>query len=161
MDFNKLDTKTKEELSSQFKEYCETLGGKNFFLTTLEEIRDIKPNPLLNKSGAFHTSKVRISLSKSLFKDTFTTLFDSIRREEKIGDMLDGINPKEYKVVMNMIKTLKPTTVTFESKDSGESFSFPILDTSVEKKTKVTFAFKAFFFYHLDEAKKALAYEAK
>lgn len=159
MDFKKLDTETKEKLSSQFKEFSDILGGKNFFLTTIEEIRDIKPNPLLNKTGSFHTKKVKISLSKSLLKDTLTTLYDSIRREEKVGDMLDGINPKEYKSVMNMIKTLKPATVTFESKESGQSFSFNILDTSEEKKTKVTFAFKAIFFYHLDEAKKALAYE--
>ncbi|AXH11424.1 hypothetical protein [Halarcobacter bivalviorum] len=159
MDFKKLDTETKEKLSSQFKEFSDILGGKNFFLTTIEEIRDIKPNPLLNKTGTFHTKKVKISLSKSLLKDTLTTLYDSIRREEKVGDMLDGINPKEYKSVMNMIKTLKPATVTFESKESGQSFSFNILDTSEEKKTKVTFAFKAIFFYHLDEAKKALAYE--
>lgn len=159
MDFKKLDTETKEKLSSQFKEFSDILGGKNFFLTTIEEIRDIKPNPLLNKTGTFHTKKVKISLSKSLLKDTLTTLYDSIRREEKVGDMLDGINPKEYKAVMNMIKTLKPATVTFESKENGQSFSFNILDTSEEKKTKVTFAFKAIFFYHLDEAKKALAYE--
>ncbi|RXK05361.1 hypothetical protein [Halarcobacter bivalviorum] len=159
MDFKKLDTETKEKLSSQFKEFSDILGGKNFFLTTIEEIRDIKPNPLLNKTGSFHTKKVKISLSKSLLKDTLTTLYDSIRREEKVGDMLDGINPKEYKSVMNMIKTLKPATVTFELKENGQSFSFNILDTSEEKKTKVTFAFKAIFFYHLDEAKKALAYE--
>lgn len=159
MDFKKLDTETKEKLSSQFKEFSDILGGKNFFLTTIEEIRDIKPNPLLNKTGTFHTKKVKISLSKSLLKDTLTTLYDSIRREEKVGDMLDGINPKEYKSVMNMIKTLKPATVTFELKENGQSFSFNILDTSEEKKTKVTFAFKAIFFYHLDEAKKALAYE--
>ena len=74
MDFNKLDTNTKEEISTQFKEYCEALGGKNFFLTTLEEIRDIKPNPLLNKTGTFHTKKTKITLSKSLYKDTFNTL---------------------------------------------------------------------------------------
>jgi len=161
MDFKKLDTQTKEKLSEQFSQFSEVLGGKNFFLSMIEEIRELKPNPLLNKSAAFHTKKVRISLSKALYKDTLTTLFSAIRREEKVGDMLDGIDPKEYKVVMNMIKALKPTTVTFESKETGEAFSFPILDTSIEKKTKVTFAFKAIFFYHLDEAKKTLAYEKK
>jgi len=161
MDFKKLDIQTKEKLSEEFAQFSKVLGGKNFFLSTIEEIRDIKPNPLLNKSGAFHTKKTRISLNKSLFKDTLTTLFAAIRREEKVGDMLDGIDPKEYKSIMNMIKALKPTVITFESKETGESFSFPILDTTEEKKTKVTFAFKAIFFYHLDEAKKTLTYEKK
>lgn len=161
MDFKKLDTNTKDKLANEFKNYSDILGGKNFFLTMLEEIREIKPNPLLNKTATFHTKKAKISLNKSLYKETLTTLFAAIRREEKVGDMLDGIDPKEYKVVMNMIKALKPTIITFESKDTGKSFSFPILDTSEEKKTKVTFAFKAIFFYHLDEAKKTLAYEKK
>lgn len=96
-----------------------------------------------------------------MFKETFTLLFNAIRREEKSGDMLDGINPKEYKATMNMMRTLAKVTITVEPKDSADSqgFSFNILDTSVEKKTKVTFAFKAIFFYHLDEAKKALNYK--
>ena len=161
MDFNKLDKEIKEELHQEFTQYAEILGGTNPFLKMLEEIREQKPNPLLNKSGTFHTSKAKVSLSKSIFKDTFTTLFDAIRREEKKGDMLDGIDPKEYKNAMNMMRTLKSTTIRVESKDETEaSFSFNILDISEEKKTKVTFAFKAIFFYHLDEAKKALLYKA-
>lgn len=108
----------------------------------LEEIRSIKPNPLLNKSGSFHTSKVKVTLSKSIFKDTFTTLFDAIRREEKRGDMLDGIAPKEYKSAMNMMRTLKSTSITVQSKDEeSKSFSFDILDISEEKKNKSYFYF--------------------
>ncbi len=161
MDFNKLEKEIKEELHQEFTQYAELLGGINPFLKMLEEIRSIKPNPLLNKSGSFHTSKVKVTLSKSIFKDTFTTLFDAIRREEKRGDMLDGIAPKEYKSAMNMMRTLKSTSITVQSKDEeSKSFSFDILDISEEKKTKVTFTFKALFFYHLDEAKKALLYKA-
>lgn len=160
MDFNKLDKSIKEELNKEFTSYAEILGGKNFFLKVLEEIREQKPNPMLNKTGSFHTSKAKITLSKSMFKETFSLLFDAIRREERHGDMLDGINPKEYKATMNMMRTLKSVTITIDSKEKEESFSFPILDISEEKKTKVTFTFKAFFFYHLDEAKKALNYTA-
>ncbi len=160
MDFNKLDKNIKEELHKEFSQYADILGGKNFFLKMIEEIRAEKPNPILNKSGTFHTSKAKLTLSKSMFKDTFTTLFDAIRREEKKGDMLDGINPKEYKNTMNMMRTLKSVNITVQSKDENEeSFSFDILDTREEKKTKVTFTFKAIFFYHLDEAKKALNYK--
>jgi hypothetical protein len=49
--------------------------------------------------------------------------------------------------------------VTFESKETNQKFTFDILDTSEPKKTKVTFIFKAIFFYHLDELKKALFYK--
>ena len=161
MDFNKLDSTVKESLNNDFKAYSEILGGDNFFLKAVEEIREQKPNPMLNQTGVFHTSKVKITLSKSIFKDTLTTLFEAIRREEKNGDILDGANPKEYKSTMNMIRTLKPVTVTFEVKESGLKFTFNILDASLEKKTKVTFAFKAIFFYHLDELKKALFFKKK
>lgn len=162
MDFNKLDNNLKEKLHNEFSTYVEVLGGKNFFLKMIEEIRAEKPNPILNKSGTFHTSKAKITLSKSMFKETFTLLFDAIRREEKTGDMLDGIDPKNYKATMNMMRTLKSVTVTIQSKDEDKkSFSFPILDISEEKKTKVTFVFKAIFFYHLNEAKKAISYELR
>lgn len=162
MDFNKLDKKIKEELHKEFISCAEILGGKNAFLKMIEEIKEQKPSPLLNKTGTFHTSKAKINLSKSMFKDTLATLFNSIRKEEKSGDMLEGLEPKEYKTTMNMMRTLKSATVTISSKEEEEkSFSFSILDTSEQKKTKVTFTFKALFFYHLDEAKKALSYEVK
>jgi len=161
MDFNKLDVSLKEEISSTFDDYSNILGGKNPFLKMIEEIREIKPNPLLNTTGIFHTSDAKVILSKAMYKDTFNALFEAIRREEKNGDMLDGITPKEYKTTMNMMKTLKSVTITFESKkNENEKFTFSILDTSEEKKTKTTFVFKAIFFYNLNEAKKALNYNA-
>lgn len=160
MDFNKLDIQTKEQLHLQFDEYAQTLGGKNIFLKMIEDIRAEKPTPIVNKTGIFHTAEVKVTLNKPIFKETYATLLDAMRREEKNGDMLDGIDPKEYKATMNMMRTLKSATLTVELKKSvGKSFTFPILDASQEKKTKVTFAFKAIFFYRLDEAKKALNYE--
>jgi hypothetical protein len=163
MDFNTLPDTTKASLHEAFVNAANSVGGQNFFLKMIEDVRAEKPNPLLNKSGSFHYSKGRISLSKSLFKETFSLLFDAIRREEKKGDMLNGIEPKEYKAVMNMMRALSKTTITVTPKDEahGTGFSFTILDTSAQKQTKVTFMFKAIFFYHLDEAKKALKYETK
>lgn len=160
MDFNKLEVSVKESLHNEFSTYSKILEGDNFFLKTVEEIREQKLNPMLNETGIFHTSKCKITLSKSMYKETLSLLFDAIRREEKTGDLLNGVATKDYKATMNMLRTLKSVTVTFQSKVNGESFSFNILDTSVEKKTKVTFAFKAIFFYHLDELKKALFYKS-
>lgn len=161
MDFNKLDNNLKEEIHFEISAFANTMGGKNFFLKMIEEIRSETPNPLLNKSGMFHTSKSKITLSKSMYKDTFQILFAAIRREDKGGDMLNGIAPKEYKATMNMMKALAKVVITVESKEeTGGTYDFSILDTSEEKKTKVTFIFKALFFYHLDEAKKALAFKS-
>ncbi len=160
MNFNKLNVEVKQQLHEEITNFANLFGGKNSFLTMIEEIREQKPNPILNKSGIFHTSKVKITLSKSIFKDTFSTLYDAIRREEKTGDMLNSVETRDYKNTMNMMKTLKNVTITFASKENSETFVLPILDASEEKKTKVSFLYKIIFFYHLDEAKKALNYNA-
>ena len=163
MDFNKLDTQTKQQLHEEVLSNANSIGGKNFFLQMIEDIKAEKPTPLINKSGSFHFSKGKVNLSKSMFKETHTLLFDAIRREEKMGDMLNGVNPKEYKMVMNMMRTLANVTISVMPKADidGTGFNFSILDTSEEKKTKVTFMFKLIFFYSIDEAKKALNYESK
>jgi len=161
MDFNKLEVSQKESLHKEFSAYSKILGGDNFFLKTVEEIREQKLSPMLNETGTFHTSKCKITLSKSIYKETLSLLLDAVRREEKTGDLLNGILPKNYKSTMNMIRTLKPVTISFESKETGEEFTFNILDTSVEKKTKVTFIFKVIFFYHLEELKKVLFYKGE
>ncbi len=161
MDFNKLDDATKQKLHEEIIAYANAIGGKNFFLKMMEEIRAESPNPLLTQSGTFHTSKSKVTLSKSIFKDTFTVLFDAMRREEKSGDMLNGIAPKDYKASMNMMRTLRPVHIDFVSKneEDGEGFNIAILDSSEEKNTKINWIFKIIFFYHLDEAKKALNFK--
>lgn len=162
MDFNKLDETTKQKLHDETSSNANSIGGKNFFLQMIEDIKKEKPSPLLNKSGSFHFSKGKVTLTKSMFKDTHTLLFDAIRREEKSGDMLTGVSPKEYKSVMNMMRTLSRVQISVDSKDEEHitGFTFDILDTTEEKKTKVSFMFKLIFFYSVDEAKKALNYEA-
>lgn len=163
MDFNKLDDNLKQKLHEEILAYANSIGGINHFLKTIEEIRSETPNPLLNKTGTFHTSTSKITLTKSIYKETFSLLFNAMRREEKGGDMLDGINPKEYKTTMNMMRTLRPITIDVVSKkdETLEGFNISILDVTQEKKTKVTWIFKIMFFYHLDEAKKALNYKVK
>jgi len=104
MDFNKLDDNTKQQLHEEIVSHANSIGGNNFFLQMIEDIKKEKPSPLINKSGAFHYSKGKVTLSKSIFKDTLALLVDAMRREEKTGDMLNGINPKEYKAVMNMMR---------------------------------------------------------
>lgn len=106
MNFNKLDVEQKQQLHEEITNYANSVGGKNFFKDDWRD-KGTKPNPILNKSGIFHTTRLKISLNKTIFKDTFSTLFDAIRREERVGDMLNSVDTKEYKNCMNMMKTLK------------------------------------------------------
>lgn len=163
MNFNQLDEEQKNTLHNQAMELATNLGGVSFFLQMIEDIKKEKPHALLNKSCVFHFSKGKLNWNKQLFKESTNLLFNAMRKEERDGDMLNGLAPKEYKETMNMMRTLKPLVITVTPKKMEEPkfFSFSILDTSVEKKTKVDLFYKMVFFYHIDFAKDVLNYKTE
>ncbi len=163
MNFNQLDEEQKNKLYTQAMELATNLGGVNFFLQMIEDIKAEKPHALLNKSCVFHFSKGKLNWNKQIFKESTNHLFNAMRKEERDGDMLNGLAPKDYKETMNMMRTLKPLIITVTPKkvDEPKIFSFPILDTSIEKKTKVDLFYKMVFFYHIDFAKDAINYKTE
>ena len=160
MNFNQLDEEEKKQLHTKAIDLAENLGGVNFFLQMIEDIKMEKPHALLNKSCVFHFSKGKLNWNKQIFKESTNLLFSAMRKEEKDGDMLNGLSPKEYKETMNMMRTLKPVSIKVTPKKEEEllGFTFSILDTSIEKKTKVSMIYKIIFFYHIDFAKDILTY---
>jgi hypothetical protein len=156
MIFKNLTIDEKNKLSTELTHYSKNIGGDNFFLTMIENIRESKPNPLLNKTAICHYKNGTLSWKKTIYKDTLTILFNGIRKEEKDGDILDGLNVKEYKQTMNMLKILKPIEITVNPKEEYEGFSFSILDTTEMKKTKISLIFKIIFFYNIEFAKEVL-----
>ncbi len=160
MNFNDLPTQQKEQLHNTFIKNANSVGGVNAFLKMIEDIKTSKPKALLNKTAIFHYSSGRLLWEKSIFKDTLTILQSAMIKEEKSGDMIAGLDPKEYKSTMNMMRVLKPIKITIVPKDEAcEGFEFMILDTTQEKKTKVTLDFKIIFFYNIDFAKSILNYK--
>lgn len=161
MNFNDLDLKTKKELHEEVTQLATDIGGANVFLQMIEDIKKEQPHGLLNKSCVFHFSKAKLNWNKQIFKESLTQLFSAMRKEEREGDMLNGLESKDYKETMNMMRTLKPITIRVTPKKNEElrGFAFSILDTSVEKKTKVSMIYKIIFFYHIEFAKDILAYE--
>lgn len=161
MNFNSLDSDIKQTLHEEMIEYANKVGGVNFFLQMIESIKAEKVNPLLKESATFHYPKGEITWNKSIYKTTLTALFTALKKEDKEGDMIAGANPKDYKTTMNMMKVLKPTEITVKPKDveNAEGFSFFILDTTEEKKTKISMIFKVIFFYNLGFAKQVLTYK--
>ena len=161
MNFNDLDLKTKKELHEEVTQLATDIGGANVFLQMIEDIKKEQPHALLNKSCVFHFSKAKLNWNKQIFKESLTQLFSAMRKEEREGDMLNGLESKDYKETMNMMRTLKPITIRVTPKKNEElrGFAFSILDTSVEKKTKVSMIYKIIFFYHIEFAKDILDYE--
>jgi hypothetical protein len=149
-------------MAKEIQSNVASVGGMNSYLSLIDSTRDTKPNGLMNKTAIFHYPSGTLNWEKSIYKDTLTELFSAMRREEKDGDMLNGLKPKEYKNTMNMMRILKPINITVNPKDEKYSgFSFPILDTSEAKKTKISMIFKILFFYNIEFAKAAIAYEIK
>ncbi|KAB7886269.1 hypothetical protein [Poseidonibacter ostreae] len=160
MRFNDLDLNAKKELNIKINEYANSIGGINFFLQMIEDVRAEKPNALLNKTAIFHYTKGKITWSKSIYKDTLTQLFNAMRKEDKDGDILNGLNPKVYKETMNMMRALKPVSISIRNEDNSSGFAVDILDASEVKKTKVDLMFKIIFFYNIEFAKDALTFKA-
>lgn len=159
MKFNDLDLNAKKVLNTQINEYANSIGGINSFLQMIEDIRAEKPNALLNKTAIYHYKNGKITWGKSIYKDTLTLLFSAMRKEDKDGDLLNGLNPKAYKETMNMMRALKPVTISITSEDNTVGFTVDILDSSEAKKTKVDLMFKIIFFYNIEFAKDALSYK--
>lgn len=163
MKFNDLPEEEKQKIHEEVVSASNSVGGQNFFLKMLEDVRSEKPKPLLNKASVWHYENGKMTWTKTIFKDTLDALFNAMRKEERDGDMLNGSNPKEYKSTMNMMKALRPITLTVTPKkiEDALGFSFTILDASQEKKTKTTMMYKIIFFYNIDFAKEVLAYNIK
>ena len=159
MNFNDLTIEEKKDLQVQLMECVNIAGGVNPFLTILEEIRTTKPKPLLNKTAIFHSTKVKFMWGKTIYKDSLDLVHKAMINEEKNNNIFANLNPSDYKKTMNTIRMIKPITVTMVSKESEDSFSFPILDTTIEKNTKFTLLFKVFFFYSIDFAKEILNFK--
>ena len=162
MNFNDLSNEQQEQLHNTLIKNANSIGGINPFLQMIEDIRNSKPKALLNKTAIFHFKGGKIIWGKTIFKDTLVTLYSAMAKEERDGDIISGLPPKEYKTTMNMMRALKPVSVEVIAKDeSCEGFNFAMLDATEEKKTKVDLIFKIIFFFNIDFAKQVLNYKPK
>jgi len=163
MNFNHLDSQMKQKLHEEVLANANSLGGINFFLQLIDDIKKEKNPPLLNKSAKYHFSKGQVTWSKSIYKDTLVLLQDTIRAVEKDENFFESLKPRVQKTTTNMMRALKPVTIEVTPKDSanGEGFSFNIIDSSDENNIHISMMYRIIFFYNIDFAKQALAYKAK
>jgi len=155
MSFNNLTQENKDILQQEILEIAMSMGGKSFFLQMINDIKSSKEHPLSHQSCSFHFMDGKIKWNKSIYKKTLNTLFKAIRTQEKEGILLDKNSPKEYKNILNMIKTLKPVEITIKAQDS-EAYNCKIFDVIDGDKTEVSTLFKVIFFYNIDFVKKIL-----
>ncbi|MEO1953353.1 MAG: hypothetical protein ABGW74_01465 [Campylobacterales bacterium] len=161
--FNKQDTDTKALIHLFMKKSAEILGGVNFLLNLLEEMKTKKPNALILKEKVVKSKEASISWNKVVFKDKFDVLEEAIRShkssEGQDFNLLDIENEKKKKKVLNMVKTLAPIEFVVKAKNEESEFSFKIFEIIEDDYVKVNPIFVAMFFCSIDFTKKALKYE--
>lgn len=165
--FNKQDDDTKALLHLLFAKSAATLGGTNFLLGLVEAIRAIKPSPLTNSKCEVKSDQASISWNKTIFQDKLMALEEVLlihKSSENYGfNLLDIINEKKKKRVINMIKTLAPVDFIVKPlrEHNGGGFEFRIFETLDFQNNIATInpLFVALFFCSVEFSKKALKHE--
>lgn len=162
-DFNTLTDEEKKIHHEKLLQCATNFGGKNFFLQLLEAIRETKPHPLTSGNSEFRIGLGNIKWNKVIFNDKLQLLLKARANESKQDNFLPNPDEKNYKKILNVVRTLKPIVfhVKPTEKEDGPGFFFQPFDIIDESKTKLNPVFDALFFCSVDTVKKVLNYEPK
>jgi hypothetical protein len=162
-DFNTLSDEDKSIHHKKLLDCANNFGGKNFFLQLLEVIRETKPHPLISSNSELRIELGTVKWNKVIFNDKIQVLLKARQNESKQGNFLPKPDEKNYKKILNVVRTLKPIVfhVTPADKADGSGFFFQTFDSIDEKTTKLNPVFDALFFCSVETVKKVLNYEAK
>ena len=161
--FHDLSDEEKKIYHEKLLQCANNFGGKNFFLQLLEAIRETKPHPLTASNSEFSIELGTISWNKVIFNDKLQLLLKARVNEGKQNNLLPDKEVKQYKKILNVVRTLKPIIFNVKpaDKESGPGFYFQPFNMVDEETTKLDPLFDAVFFCSIDTVKKALNYEPK
>jgi len=161
--FNELSDEEKKIHHEKLLQCANNFGGKNFFLQLLEAIRETKPHPLIASNSEFSIELGTISWNKVIFNDKLQLLLKARVNESKQDNLLPDKEVKQYKKILNVVRTLKPIIFNVKpaNTEDGPGFYFQAFDVVDNEKTKLDPLFDAVFFCSIDTVKKALNYEPK
>ena len=162
-DFNSLSDAQKLQHHQALLSCANSFGGKNFFLHLLEAIRATKPHPLVASERQFRMELGEIKWNKVIFNDKLQLLLKARIHESKQNNLLPLKEEKNYKKILNVVRTLKPIVfhVTPVNPQDGSGFFLQPFDVIDEKSTKLNPLFDAIFFCSIESVKKALNFEPK
>ena len=162
-DFNALTDEEKVLHHQKLLQCANNFGGKNFFLQLLEAIRETKPHPLAAGNSEFSIELGTIKWNKVIFNDKLQLLIKARVNESKQDNLLPTKDEKNYKKILNVVRTLKPIVFNVKpsDKEEGSGFFFQPFDVIDENTTKLNPVFDALFFCSVDTVKKVLNYETK
>lgn len=162
-DFNILNEEEKQMYHERLLTCANNFGGKNFFLQLLEAIRETKPHPLISSNMSFNIELGSITWDKVIFNDKLQLLVKARKNETEQDNLLPPKDMKNYKKILNMVRTLRPIVfhVKPADKENGSGFFFQPFDVIDQDKTKLNFLFDILFFCSIDTSKRILNYVSK
>jgi len=162
-DFHNLSDEEKKLHHEKLLSSANNFGGKNYFLQLLEAIRESKTHPLVAANSAFETELGTVKWNKVIFNDKLQLLIKARVNEGKQDNLLPAKEEKNYKKVLNVVRTLKPVVFQVKPADSedGPGFFFQPFDVIDENRTKLNPVFDAIFFCSVDTVKKVLNYDPR
>ena len=156
--YNSLDDVTREQLRQQINECAQSLGGKNYFLQLLEAIRAEDHHPLVAKDLSFRFNHGIVKWKKVIFKDKVHLLIKLLKNSETNGNLMPKKGDKNYKTIMNLLRTLGPMKFKIQPKNSNDGGCYILhpIDIIDENNSQINFMFEVVFFLPLYIVKKIL-----
>ena len=157
MRFNILSHDDKLQIQKQLLTFIESLGGVGIFYTLLDDIREPKQHPLLNKTAKLHFKYGTISWGKSIFKEKIDTIFNVLKIVQD-DNLLNIEDQKLKKQIINSIKTMGNLDFIIELKDNKIVTIKPFIQKS-EDNIELDPIFQIVFFDSINNTKRILKYK--
>ena len=153
-----LDPESRERLHRELDAFASRIGGRNPFLGLLEAVRAQSSHPLLSSRRSLVYPHGELKWNKTLYRDKIELLRTIRKEENERGNLLPDPDSRDYKKVLNLLRTLGPVTFTIWPKEveSGKPVTFHALQRIDETTTRLDPIFDAIFFASFDLVKKLL-----
>jgi len=160
-DFNNLTDEEKLHYHQILTTCANNFGGLNFFLQLIEGLRNSNSHPLCNRHQDFLGDLGTIRWRKTIFNDKVQLIEKMRKVKNENGSFLPNKESKEYKKVLNLIRTLSPITFSVRPalREDGEGFDFQAFNKIDNQITKLNPIFEALFFCSVNTIKKILNYK--
>jgi len=146
--FNSLDDSTKKNLKKEINILAQNLGGKNHFLTLVEEIQKQHYHPLMSQSSSFNFTHGTVKWKKVIFKDKVQLLIKILNGLDNNGNLMPLKEDQKYKIILNLLRTLGPMKFEIRPKNSkdGNGFNLHPFDVIDEDTVYLNLMFYIVFF---------------
>ncbi|MEA2049300.1 MAG: hypothetical protein U9O56_01000 [Campylobacterota bacterium] len=157
MKFNNLSHDEKLEIKKLVVDCIDTIGGINYFLKMIEDIKEATNHPLLNKTAKFHFKNGTISWEKQIFKEKVLALKKLLLNNSEDENILNIDDIKLKKEISNTIKVMGK--LVFVIKTNEGEYSFSAFNTINDTNVELDPLFQIIFFDSLNNTKRIYKYK--